>query len=463
MPFNPRQQYLIEEKQIYLDDFHRYKDDYVTRPPYQRKNVWSVKKQQKLLDSLFRRYYVPKIVIREVRLNDQRTIREIVDGQQRITTVQNFYSGVLKLPESLHDISGSFPGNTYSQLDPDVRRFIDRELTYSADIVKGIEDPKNPDHQKIATEIFWRLQQGESLNFMEIAHAKLSSLSRNVIVKYGDDISFDYDSYRPVDENPSKHKFFDIIDRNNDRMQHLMLMTRLLILERAGNIAEVREAAVSDFIEEYERDDGIGNYSLEREPFVQNTIRNLNLLYDIFSKDLFASNGEKVKELRREYIILSLYLLLRHLRENYVFGEVEKQLFYDFFLAFHDRWTNPDDEDKDILQFSAHRQQSMGDIETRQMIIRQLYFQFLEQHNAVLTVRDSQRIFSELQRIRIYRRDKGLCQLCLEEGKNENEARVAWKEYDADHVLPHSKGGRTEEVNGRVLCKYHNRGRDIST
>ena len=30
------------------------------------------------------------------------------------------------------------------------------------------------------------------------------------------------------------------------------------------------------------------------------------------------------------------------------------------------------------------------------------------------------------------------------EGKPENEAKVSWSKYQADHVLPHSKGGKTD-------------------
>ena len=88
-----------------------------------------------------------------------------------------------------------------------MRRFVDRELKYNADIVKGIEDPKDPEHQRVASEIFWRLQQGETLTYMETAHARLSSLSRNFVVKYADDITFDYDQYKPIDRNKDKHKF----------------------------------------------------------------------------------------------------------------------------------------------------------------------------------------------------------------------------------------------------------------
>ena len=51
----------------------------------------------------------------------------------------------------------------------------------------------------------------------------------------------------------------------------------------------------------------------------------------------------------------------------------------------------------------------------------------------------------------------GLCQFCLKEGLTENQARVSWSQFEADHVLPHSKGGETIIENGQVLCREHNR------
>lgn len=80
MGFNPRSEYTIISKDIDIRDFFEYKDEYVTRPPYQRKSVWSKKKKQSLLDSLFRRYYIPRLVIREVRLSDKNVVEEIIDG-----------------------------------------------------------------------------------------------------------------------------------------------------------------------------------------------------------------------------------------------------------------------------------------------------------------------------------------------------------------------------------------------
>src|SRR5699024_7931899 len=112
----------------------------------------------------------------------------------RITTVQDFFSNKYPLPKTLVDIDESLPGKYYKDLGTDFRRFIDRSLKYQADVIKNIEAPSNVKHQIIATEIFWRLQQGESLNYMEVAHAQLSSLTRNFIVKYADDQTFDYEN-----------------------------------------------------------------------------------------------------------------------------------------------------------------------------------------------------------------------------------------------------------------------------
>ena len=197
--FDPPTSYDVIPKSIDLEDFSKYPEDFVVRPPYQRKSVWTRKKKQALLDSLFRRYYVPKIVLREIKLAEKEMKNEVIDGQQRIRVAQEFYRDELTLPQSLVDLDSSLPGQKYSELSVEVRKFVDKTLSYAVDTVKGIDDPRNPDHQKTAAEIFWRLQQGETLNYMEIAHARLSSLPRNFVVKYADDISFDYDKYAPIE------------------------------------------------------------------------------------------------------------------------------------------------------------------------------------------------------------------------------------------------------------------------
>lgn len=454
--FQPKSEYDVISDKIQIEDFHRYRDDFVTRPPYQRKSVWGTKKQQDLMDSLLRGYYIPKLVLREVRLDESRVVREVVDGQQRITTVQNFFDNKLKLPKRLESLDKSLPGKRYNDLAVDVRKFVDRTLKFEADVIKNIDDPKSPKHQYIATEIFWRLQQGESLNFMEIAHARLSSLVRNFITKHSDDISFDYDNYEPLDDNSSKHKFFDLIERKNDRMQHLSLLGRLLLIERAGGPTDVRDGLLAEWIDDTQVNDGIGNQSFQNDAVAISLLKTLNLFVDIFKDDPALDENNGIKELSVEYFIISIVTLVRHLRQYYAIDEKIKNTIRAFIYAFHQRWREQHEEDRDIFIFSSNRQQGSADLEARDRIVRQAFFEYLTDAGVELSLLDTNRLFNEAQRIKIYRDQEGLCQLCLAENKPRHEAQISWSEYQADHIFPWIKGGQTDVENAQVLCKYHN-------
>lgn len=60
-------------------------------PAFQRRPVWKPAQKSYFVDSLIRGYPVPQLVIRErVEINVQETIRDVVDGQQRLRTVIGF-------------------------------------------------------------------------------------------------------------------------------------------------------------------------------------------------------------------------------------------------------------------------------------------------------------------------------------------------------------------------------------
>jgi len=458
--FNPKSEYDVVSESIAIKEFSEFSEEFVKRPPYQRKTVWSRKKQQALLDSLFRQYYVPRVVLREVRLDKDREVREVIDGQQRIETAVLFIEDKLPLPETLEDIHSSLPRARFSDLPPDLRRFASESLKYDVDVVKRIDDATNPEHQRIATEIFWRLQQGEQLTYMEVAYARLSSLSRNFVVKYADDSGFDYQNYKPEDQNPYKHPFFSVIDSQNDRMQHLALMTRFLILEEHNGPANLRNTDVGNYIDKYQDSNGIGNMAFEDKPQAKEALRNMKLFYEICREDVMSDEGKSaLKELRREYFVVSTYLLLRHLRNTYVFDEGERELFRRFVIDLHQRLKNRwgDQAESDLIRLSDSRQQTAGEIEERHRIMRQLFFDFARQHDHEMRTKDKNRTFNEAERIYVYRRDQGLCKACIEEGKPESECHVPWREYEADHVIPHTQGGPTETANAQLLCKHHNR------
>ncbi|PCH43474.1 hypothetical protein WOLCODRAFT_25940 [Wolfiporia cocos MD-104 SS10] len=61
-------------------------------PPYQRDVVWSEAKQIKLLDSIYRNFYVPPVVF-AIYIEDGEEVRRCVDGKQRLTSIQKFFDG----------------------------------------------------------------------------------------------------------------------------------------------------------------------------------------------------------------------------------------------------------------------------------------------------------------------------------------------------------------------------------
>jgi len=240
-------------------------------------------------------------------------------------------------------------------------------------------------------------------------------------------------------------------------MQHLALLTRFLIIEEKNGPTDIQNADVMEYVDRYQSPDGIGNESFEEKDIAKNVLRVMSAFYDAFKEDPMVVGGTSgIKELRVEYFILSCYLLLRHLLKHYVWDAAERGLFRDFVVAFHERWSAAKEDDADIQLFSNKRQQTSAELETRHQLMRQAFFNFASEHGRTLVAKDTRRAFNEAERILIYRRDNGRCQKCLSDGKPDTECIVPWAEYDADHVIPHARGGETQILNARLLCRYHN-------
>lgn len=65
--------------------------------------------------------------------------------------------------------------------------------------------------------------------------------------------------------------------------------------------------------------------------------------------------------------------------------------------------------------------------------------------------RDSQRRFTEAQRLEIFARSGGRC-----EHKSVLWFRCTRRATHADHLMPWSRGGRTTLDNSQALCAFHN-------
>ncbi|MGG6267711.1 DUF262 domain-containing protein [Leptolyngbya sp. AN03gr2] len=104
---------------------------------YQRsQGLWPQNARSYFIDTLLNDFPFPKIVIRQVvDLKTKRTKREIIDGQQRLTTIKDFIEDKFKLS----NVSRHYRGQQFSVLPDDVKtRFLSYEV--STDTVVSATD-----------------------------------------------------------------------------------------------------------------------------------------------------------------------------------------------------------------------------------------------------------------------------------------------------------------------------------
>ena len=76
-----------------INDFLEWHDkgQLVLSPKFQRRSVWTDNAKSYLIDTIVRGKPIPKVFIRQsINVSSRQSIREIVDGQQRLRTIISF-------------------------------------------------------------------------------------------------------------------------------------------------------------------------------------------------------------------------------------------------------------------------------------------------------------------------------------------------------------------------------------
>lgn len=134
----------------------------IITPEFQRKFVWKPEQASKLIESFLLGLPVPGIFLAKEKSGDKESGNFlVVDGQQRLRTIQAFKDGkypVSDEPFRLIDVQDQWEGKTYIELEPvDRKRFDDSVLR--ATIIRQV-DPK--DNTSIY-HIFERLNTGGTI------------------------------------------------------------------------------------------------------------------------------------------------------------------------------------------------------------------------------------------------------------------------------------------------------------
>ena len=132
------------------------------QPDFQRGEIWDNRRQQRLIDTILRKWYVPAVHI----VQSQDGVEIVLDGQQRLAAIRDFFLDGFKVDgltqpatpeiEALH-------GLRFSQLPDAIRRAINR-FALPVVTLKNF-NPQEPN------ELFFRLNQSYNLTPSEKRNA----------------------------------------------------------------------------------------------------------------------------------------------------------------------------------------------------------------------------------------------------------------------------------------------------
>lgn len=134
----------------------------ILRPEFQRRSNWPPRAKCYFIDTILHEYPSPPLYLRLT--IDQKTklpIREVVDGQQRLTSIIEFYKNELRLDRQAKE----YEGLTFAELNPpDQEKFLLYKL--------GVEE-LHDETDDFVLEVFHRLNAyGVKLNPQELRHGR---------------------------------------------------------------------------------------------------------------------------------------------------------------------------------------------------------------------------------------------------------------------------------------------------
>lgn len=248
----------------------------VITPKFQRRDVWIPKAKSFLIDTILRGMPIPPLFIRQ-RIDPvkQISIREVIDGQQRLRAVLDFVKGEYPIMK-VHN--PDFGGSFYANLPDDVQRAF---LGYKF-VVNVFEDISDSD----VLNIFARINTYTvKLNAQELRNAEFFGLFKQSIYLLAHQHYAFWISNKILSESQIA------------RMGEAELVSELVV-SMLGGIQQTKSADLRKFYKQY--DDEFP----QRETIEKQFIETIDIIADIFQGNLSSS------EFRRIPLFYSLFLVI---------------------------------------------------------------------------------------------------------------------------------------------------------
>lgn len=181
----------------------------ILNPKFQRRAVWTPQSKSYLINTILLGLPLPLFFLRQCTdPKTKKTIREAVDGQQRLRAIFDFIENGFPLRKAQNEIYG---GKYFSELPPEIQSdFLSYELTVN--VLIDLDD-------KDVLDIFARLNSyGVKLNTQELINAKYFGYFKQLVYSLG----FDFTKYWEV------NKLFS--SANIMRMKEAEFVSELLVV-----------------------------------------------------------------------------------------------------------------------------------------------------------------------------------------------------------------------------------------
>lgn len=249
----------------------------ILNPQFQRRLVWSDKAKSYLIDTIIRGKPIPKIFIRQrINVTTKTSLREVVDGQQRLKTILAFVRDGFPLARGQHPEYG---GKRFSQLPEDVQaQFLSFEL--AVDLLINLPDSEILDIFARLNSYAVVLNEQEKINASHFGEFKVLA----------DRLGFEYNEFWVRQRILTSQQIL--------RMQEVNLVADLLIAMIEGVKAK---KAIGRFYSKYE-----DNFEHSVDDLAWKFRSVINCIGEMFPEGLENS------EFRRVHVFYSLFTSVFH-------------------------------------------------------------------------------------------------------------------------------------------------------
>ena len=403
---------ILAKKALALPTVFGIRQNINTQPDFQRPPVWSISQKRLLIDTILRNYDIPKMYWRQTSQRPDKY--EVIDGQQRLRAIWEFMNNEYNMGKDADSIDNiELKNTTYDTLPLDLRNTFDQ---YNLDIMIMV----NTEEEEVR-EMFLRLQNGTSLKSQEKRNAMIGNM-------------------RDFIKQLSNHKFFSSCKHENTRFTYDLVAAQMTKLELSGQPCNIKNTDLNKMY--------VDNIDFDKNGTIAKKIQKvLDYLYKCFLQN--------TPELEW-YSVVSLYMIISKMLDKYVINGIEDKI-KDWFIAFEQYRRQEEQKDTEncdpgILEYkdlTGHSTDAAESLKSRYEYLQNRLLEYIPN----IERKDNNRIFTDEQRIIIWRRDKETCQLKIKC----NGKKCDWENWEADHIIPWSKGGKTTIENGQVACPECNK------